>query len=421
VAAGDLAGAVPVRGSADTLGRAVEGARTTLARLLGDVDALVAAARRGDLAVRADAGCHAGAYAALVHGVNATLDATAAPVREAGAVLARVAARDLAARMTGAYQGEFAGVQQAVNTAAANLDAALADVAGGAAQVAVAAGQIAGGSQSLASGASEQAASLEEVSANLHEVGAMAQQTADNAQQARALADATRASAADGVARMGRLAEAIAEIRHASAETAAIARTIDEIAFQTNLLALNAAVEAARAGDAGRGFAVVADEVRALALRSAEAARETGARIQRSVASAEAGVALNAEVTASLGAIVGQVERVTAVVGEISAAAVQQAQGVAEVNQALEQMNGVTQQVAANAEESAAAAEELAAQAATMRDVVDRFHLSGGPDAVAAPASEGPVRGATAAGAPATSRPRPAVAAALSRVPTRGR
>jgi methyl-accepting chemotaxis protein len=383
----------------------------TLRRVVGATQDLVGAAEAGRLETRADASHYEGGFRELLGGVNRTLDAVAAPIAEARVVLARVAEHDVSARMSGTYRGEFAAIQEAVNAAAANLDAALAEVAGGAGRVAAAGAQIAGGSQALAAGASEQAASLEEVSANLHEVAAMAQQSAANAEEARTLTDATRRGAATGVERTGRLSEAVAEIQRGSSETAKIVKTIDEIAFQTNLLALNAAVEAARAGDAGRGFAVVAEEVRALALRSAEAAKTTAALIERGVESAGRGVALTAEVVRSFEAIHGQVDRVTAVVSEISAAAAQQAEGVAQVNQALEQMNGATQGVAANAEESAAAAEELAGQAAAMHAVVGRFRLSAAPAAPRAPA------GAARPGMP-DADPAYDPAAPASRVPT---
>jgi methyl-accepting chemotaxis protein len=327
---------------------------------------------------RGDAARFAGAYRDLVEGFNATLDAMATPIAEASSVLGRVADRDLSARMTGSYAGDFATIQRALNAAAENLDGALGEVQTAAEQVSSAGSQIASGSQALASGASEQAASLEEVAASLQEMAAMARTSAENAQQARALTEQTRASATTGAERMTRLSEAVREIRQSSEQTAKIIKTIDEIAFQTNLLALNAAVEAARAGDAGRGFAVVAEEVRALALRSAEAARSTSDLIEQGVQAAARGVALNGDVMASLQEINAQVDRVTAVVAEISAASDQQADGVAQVNAAVEQMNGVTQQVAANAEESASAAEELASQAATMNGIVAQFQLSVG-------------------------------------------
>jgi methyl-accepting chemotaxis protein len=175
---------------------------------------------------------------------------------------------------------------------------------------------------------------------------------------------------------MQRLSQAIVDIKRASDETAKIVKTIDEIAFQTNLLALNAAVEAARAGDAGKGFAVVAEEVRNLAMRSAEAAKNTARLIEEAVHKAEGGVTLNQEVLQNLEEIVSQVHKVSEVIGEIAAASEQQQQGVVQLNTAVEQLNQVTQQTAANSEETASTAQELSIQAAEMRHLVQAFQLS---------------------------------------------
>jgi methyl-accepting chemotaxis protein len=292
-------------------------------------------------------------------------------------VLERIAARDLTARVTGEYHGDHAKMKQAVNEAAANLQEALTQVSASASQVAAAGGQITSGSTELAAGASRQASSLEEVSSSLQEMSATARQAADNATVARRTADETKHGAAAGVAQMRELTSAMDRIKASSDATAKIIKTIDEIAFQTNLLALNAAVEAARAGDAGKGFAVVADEVRNLALRSAEAAKQTATLIEESVAHAATGVALNAAVLGSLTEIDSQAVKVSEMMGEISASGDQQAKGVAEVNRAVEQMNGITQQVASNAEESASAAVELGAQATSLLEMVEQFTLSG--------------------------------------------
>jgi methyl-accepting chemotaxis protein len=250
------------------------------------------------------------------------------------------------------------------------LNAIVAQLTEGAEQVASASGEVSSASQALAEGATEQAAGLEETSSSLEEMSSMTKQNADNAQQANVLAGEAKKAANNGAEAMGRMSKAINDIQKSSDETAKIIKVIDEIAFQTNLLALNAAVEAARAGEAGKGFAVVAEEVRNLAMRSAEAAKNTSAMIEGSVKNAKNGVGISTEVGKVLGEIVTNIGKTTDLVAEIAAASQEQARGVDQVNTAVSQMDKVTQQNAANAEESASASEELSAQAATMKDIV---------------------------------------------------
>ena len=147
-------------------------------------------------------------------------------------------------------------------------------------------------------------------------------------------------------------------------------KTIDEIAFQTNLLALNAAVEAARAGEAGAGFAVVAGEVRNLAMRAAEAAKNTSELIGGTVRKISDGTALVKTTNDAFNEVAGSAQKVGELVSEIAAASKEQAQGIEQVNIAVTEMNKVTQQNTATSEETAAAAQQLSAQAEEMKNFV---------------------------------------------------
>ncbi len=240
----------------------------------------------------------------------------------------------------------------------------------GAEQVASASGEVSSASQQLAEGASEQAAAIEETSSSLEEMSSMTKQNAANAHQANKLMADTKGTVARASQTMERLTNSMGQISRSSDETSKIINTIDEIAFQTNLLALNAAVEAARAGEAGAGFAVVADEVRNLALRAAEAAKNTADLIEGTVKVVKEGSELVERTDVEFHEVTKSVERSSELVGEISAASSEQAQGIEQINKAMSEMDKVVQQNSANAEESAAASEEMNAQAEQMKNYV---------------------------------------------------
>jgi methyl-accepting chemotaxis protein len=299
-------------------------------------------------------------------------------IEDGGQVLQAAAGKDMSQRLTRTYKGEYAKMKDNINTVVENLDTSMGQVSEAVGQVSSASGQISQGAQSLAEGANEQASSLEEVSSSLEEMSSMTKQNANNSNQAKILASEARTAANEGDASMKKMAEAIREIKTSSDNTAKIIKTIDDIAFQTNLLALNAAVEAARAGEAGKGFAVVAEEVRNLAMRSAEAAKNTADMIEESVKNADSGVTITEEVAKSLGQIVDRISKVGDLIAEIASASSEQAQGIEQVNTAVAQMNHVTQNNAANSEESASAAEELSSQAGELESMVSAFKLSAG-------------------------------------------
>ncbi|MBI9087318.1 MAG: hypothetical protein JEZ11_27235 [Desulfobacterales bacterium] len=239
--------------------------------------------------------------------------------------------------------------------------------------------QITSTSQSLARGASEQAASVEETSSALEEMSAATKQNADRAGSANGLMKETNGIVDLAVHSMTELTTSMAGLSKASEETFKIVKTIDEIAFQTNLLALNAAVEAARAGEAGAGFAVVADEVRNLAMRSAEAARNTTVLIEDTVKRIKDGTELVSRTNNAFDRVAENASKAGKLVAEITEASIEQSQGIEQVNLAVTNIDEVVQQNAINAEDSASTSKEMTAQAGQMKVmVVELAGLVGG-------------------------------------------
>ena len=214
----------------------------------------------------------------------------------------------------------------------------------------------------LSQGASVQASSIEEVSSSMEEMTANIQQNTDNAKETERIALSSNKSADTSNKSVEETLESMSTIVRKNS-------IIGEIARQTNLLALNAAVEAARAGEHGKGFAVVASEIRKLAEHSQTAAKEI-----YDISSSSEKVARTAG--DMLNKLVLEIGKTSNLVAEISAASVEQNEGVNQINVAIQQLNTVVQQNAASAEQLAANSEELNGQSETLRQAIAFFKLN---------------------------------------------
>jgi methyl-accepting chemotaxis protein len=256
------------------------------------------------------------------------------------------------------------------------LNAAMLSVSRSTGNIQTASSEIASGSTDLSQRTEQAASSLQQTAGSMAQLTGNVRQSAESAATANQLASSAVSAAQRGGEVVKQVMSNMDEISSSSKRIADIIGTIDGIAFQTNILALNAAVEAARAGEQGRGFAVVASEVRSLAQRSATAAREIKTLISASVERVESGSRLVQDAGSTMAEIVGGIQRVSDIIGEISAATAEQSTGIGSVNRAVTQLDGMTQQNAALVEESAAAAESLSDQASQLAVVIQSFRLS---------------------------------------------
>jgi methyl-accepting chemotaxis protein len=305
----------------------------------------------------------------------------------------RMSEGDLTSDITVAGGSDTAQALASLQTLQVSLRSTLGSMRSGADNLSLAAQEIAQGNNDLSSRTEQTASNLQRAASSMTQLTGTVNQTADSARTANQLASSASEVAARGGQVVAQVVTTMEEINHRSKKIADIIGTIDGIAFQTNILALNAAVEAARAGEQGRGFAVVASEVRSLAQRSAEAAREIKTLIGASVEKVESGSRLVQDAGNTMSEIVASVQRVSDIIGEISAAAAEQSSGIQQINTAVTQLDQMTQQNAALVEESAAAAESLKDQSRQLSTTVNAFRLGGStltppkPGAAAAKAS----------------------------------
>jgi methyl-accepting chemotaxis protein len=403
--------------------------------MVADANMLSNAAVAGKLATRADATKHFGDFRKIVEGVNDTLDAIVVPVNEASDVLAKLATRDLTARVVGNYQGDFSKIKDNLNNAMIALQGTVKEitsiavlVADSAIQVSTASEsvgkasqEVANGAQQVASGSTETSRSSNEAANNMEqlqraieEVARGAQVQATGAEQAALAAQQSQtaikriieaagnaksdAQNAGGVAKessaktdemlksMDRVKEAagvtsknVNALGDASKKIGEIVEAINDIAEQTNLLALNAAIEAARAGEHGKGFAVVADEVRKLAERSAGQTKEIAALIngiKDGISEAVSSMVIGAK---EIDAGVGMANQAGNALKDILAAVdkvVYQANEVGkvciEVEQSASLVMSAVENVSSVTEEATAATEEMAASSTEVTKAIEQ-------------------------------------------------
>lgn len=402
------------------LGRAFENMVCAIRGLIDDSYLLVDAAVDGRLSVRADQNKHKGDYKKIIEGFNKTLDAVIAPIEEASQVLSEISNGNLNcsvigsfngdhalikeyinktvstlnryiqeiseilcgmadgnfnAEITSDYKGDFIALKDAINTIVRSLNDTIMEINLSADQVALGTRHLSEGSQRISQGSIIQASSLEQLTASISQVTVQTHQNAENAVEANELSAEAKLATKEGSSQIAGMQQAMTDIIVSSKNISRIIKVIDGIAFQTNILALNAAVEAARAGIHGKGFAVVAEEVRNLAVKSAEATKETTILIEESIKKINDGTRIADQTANALVTILEGVDKITDIVSGITDASNEQAVAISQINKGIEQLSQVVQTNSAIAQEAAASSEQLWSQADMLKEMVSRFNF----------------------------------------------
>ncbi|MCL1558192.1 methyl-accepting chemotaxis protein [Xanthomonas nasturtii] len=375
-AIGDLSVSMDVLpGEKAVLTQTMHEVKANLSAMNAEIKQLALSAANGDFSARGDADRFQYDFHLMVDSLNQLMATADGNLQSLSALLQSIAAGDLTARMTGDFKGVFAQMRDDANATATQLAEIVGRIQHSAVSINTAASEIAAGNQDLSQRTEQQAANLEETAASMEELTSTVRQNAEHARQANQLAIGAASVASQGGDIVSKVVGTMSGIEASSKKIADIISVIDGISFQTNILALNAAVEAARAGEQGRGFAVVASEVRTLAQRSTAAAKEIKRLIDDSVQRVTEGSTLVHTAGTTMAEIVASVQRVTDIMGEISAASQEQSAGIEQVNLTVTQMDEATQQNAALVEEATAAARSMEEQAGELTQAVSIFKI----------------------------------------------
>lgn len=403
IAAGSLEKVKPASED-DTLAFAFNKEVDIIEELLSEANKLIKANEEGNLKVRGEISKFEGGWKQIIQGINSILDATVAPIDEAGDVLETMAQGNFTRRMNGDYKGDYLSMKENVNKVIVSLSNVIGQVAENSSELASSASQISSSTEEMAAGASEQSSQTTEVASAVEQMTKTIMESTRNANDAAEAAKDAGAKAKEGgqvvvetIKGINRIAEVVTEsaktiqeLGKSSDQIGEIIQVINDIAEQTNLLALNAAIEAARAGEQGRGFAVVADEVRKLAERTTKATKEIETmikQIQRDTSGAvesiqegthevERGKELAQKAGNSLEEIISNSERVSTIITQLAAASEEQSATSESISQNVEAINNVTHQTAQGTAQISHAAEDLYRLTSNMQELISHFKLA---------------------------------------------
>ncbi|MGB4497455.1 MAG: methyl-accepting chemotaxis protein [Methylococcaceae bacterium] len=316
-----------------------------------------------------------GFFRELADGLNTLLGTCEQNYGDISEMFTRLSHGDLTFSITNNYIGEFDTIKQNANHTVTQLTEIIEQIKDITSSLNGSSEEVANSSNHLSKRTTSQASALEETAASMHELNATVEANCENANHANDFVQGASGRATKGVEVIRRVVDTMSEIHESSRKVVDIISVIDGISFQTNILALNAAVEAARAGEQGRGFAVVASEVRSLAQRAAAAAGEIKMLINDSVEKIEDGSSQVVDAGHTMEDIVGSIQTVTHMIGEINAASIEQKVGISQANEAVVNMEEMTQQNAALVEQSAVTANNLKEQAVALSEAVNYFKL----------------------------------------------